>query len=160
MIRKAKLSDAEAIKRIIGIHAKKGKMLPRPIYEIYEAIRDFYIAEESGKVVGCMAIHIYGKEYKPGRAGEDVLGEIRSLAVLPEKQGQGIGRELVGRAIEDVKELGVTKVFTLTYVADFFEKLGFKKIGNPELPQKIWSDCKGCVKFPDECDETAMAVDV
>ena len=160
MIRKATMDDVESIKRIINLHAKKGKMLPRPTYEIYEAIRDFYVAEAGGKVVGCCAVHIYGREYSASGAGENVLGEIRSLAVMPDMQGQNIGTDLVENAIKDVKSIGVTRVFTLTYVADFFKKLGFSELNRHELPQKIWSDCKGCVKFPDECDETAMAKDV
>ncbi len=66
MIRKATIGDVDSIKQIINAHANRGLMLPRATYELYETIRDFYVAEENGIVVGCCAIHIYGKEYKDG----------------------------------------------------------------------------------------------
>ncbi|VVB59241.1 Amino-acid acetyltransferase [uncultured archaeon] len=160
MIRKAAIGDVEAIKSIINAHAKKGLMLPRATYEVYETIRDFYVAQENRKVIGCCAIHIYGREYKDNTITEHVLGELRSLAVLPANQGNDVGTELVEYAISDVKSIGITKVFTLTYVKDFFKKMKFWEIKRHELPQKIWSDCKGCIKFPDECDETAMVREI
>ncbi len=160
LVRKAVITDAEDIKAIIMLHAKKGRMLPRALYEIYEDIRAFHIAEENGTLIGCCAAHIYGREYTPEKTGESVLAEIKSLAVLPKKQHHGIGTLLVKHTLEEVKSLGVTKVFTLTYVSEFFKKMGFKEIKKSDLPQKIWSDCRGCMKFPDECDETAMVVEI
>ncbi|MCK5234127.1 MAG: N-acetyltransferase [Candidatus Aenigmarchaeota archaeon] len=159
-IRKAVIRDAEDIRAIIAIHAKKGRMLPRALYEIYEDIRAFHVAEENGVVVGCSAAHIYGREYTPENAGKNVLAEIKSLAVLPKKHHHGIGTLLVKQVLDEAKSLGVTKVFTLTYASEFFKKMGFKEIHKSELPQKIWSDCRSCMKFPDECDEIAMVVEL
>ena len=83
------------------------------------------------------------------------MAEIKSLAVKEECKGQGIGRMLVEKSIEGLKELGVTKVFTLTYSVGFFEKLGFNVVEKKKLPQKIWTECVYCPKFPD-CGEEAM----
>lgn len=159
IIRKATIRDAEDIRAIIAIHAKKGLMLPRALYEIYEDIRAFHVAEENGTVVGCSAAHIYGREYTKN-AGKSVLAEIKSLAVLPKKHHHGIGTLLVKHVLDEAKSLGVTKVFTLTYASEFFKKMGFKETLKSELPQKIWSDCRSCIKFPDECDEIAMVVEL
>ena len=98
---------------------------------------------------GCCALHI---------AWEN-LAEIKSLAVDESKQRKGIGVELVKQALEDAKNLKVKRVFALTYVPEFFEKLGFKRIEHAELPHKIWSECIKCVKFPD-CAENALAMDI
>ncbi|MFP4087465.1 MAG: GNAT family N-acetyltransferase, partial [Desulfobacteraceae bacterium] len=55
----------------------------------------------------------------------------------------------------EARSLGIKKVFTLTYVPDFFVKMGFEEIEKAVLPHKIWADCLKCPKFPD-CDEIAM----
>ncbi len=148
MIRRATLGDIKDIQGLINFYAKKDEMLPRSLNELYENIRDFFVYEKGGKVLGCVALHV---------AWED-LAEIKSLAVLEAKQKQKIGSLLVKIAFEDAEKLKVKRVFALTYVPAFFEKLGFKKVEHSQLPHKIWSECIKCVKFPD-CQETALVKD-
>jgi len=146
-VRKAKISDAQRIQYLINEYAKQGLMLPRPISSIYESIRDFWVYEENGEILGTCALTIFWND----------LAEIRSLAVDPRHTGRGIGTALVKKALEEAKEFGICRVFTLTYQVKFFEKLGFKVIDKNTLPHKIWRDCINCVKFPN-CDETAMEI--
>jgi amino-acid N-acetyltransferase len=61
----------------------------------------------------------------------------------------------VQKCLSEAKDLQVERVFVLTYVPDFFRKIGFVDIDKKELPHKIWTDCLNCVKFPD-CDETSL----
>lgn len=149
MIRKATIKDINSIQKLINFYAKKDKMLPRSLNELYENIRDFFVYEDKGKVLGCCALHV----------AWDNLAEIKSLAVLKPKQKKGIGTLLVKLAIEDAKRLAVKQVFALTYAPSFFKKFGFKKVEHSELPHKIWSECIKCVKFPD-CDENALVLDI
>ncbi|WP_457681342.1 N-acetyltransferase [Thermovibrio sp.] len=149
LVRKAKITDAERIQFLINEYAKLGLMLPRSIQSIYENIRDFWVYEEEGKVLGVCALTIFWSD----------LAEIRSLAVDPEHTRRGIGTALVKRALSEAKEFGIPRVFTLTYQVKFFEKLGFKVIDKEKLPHKIWRDCINCVKFPN-CDETAMEIEL
>jgi amino-acid N-acetyltransferase len=149
MIRKATIEDIKDMQELINFYAKQDRMLPRSLNELYENIRDFFVYEEAGKILGCCALHI---------AWED-LAEVKSLAVGEASQKKGIGAMLVKQALEDAKKLKVKRVFALTYVAEFFEKLGFKRIEHAELPHKIWSECIKCVKFPD-CAENALALDI
>mgnify|MGYP001565172746 CR=1 FL=1 len=120
-------------------------MLPRSLNELYENIRDFWVAQENNKVIGCSALHI----------SWDDLAEIKSLAVEKNKQGLGIGKELVGACINEAGELGAKKIFVLTYQPEYFKRLGFKRIKNSELPHKIWAECINCPKFPN-CQEIAL----
>ncbi len=145
VIRKACVGDARAIHSLIDVYARRGEMLRRPIEEIYRFLRDYLVIEEEGEIVGVCALHIY----------DDELAEIRSLAVAEEWKGRGLGRTLVEKALEEARDLGVKRVFTLTYVPEFFEKLGFSRIDKTLLPQKIWRDCITCKKLP-ECDEIAL----
>ena len=149
MIRKATIEDIKDMQELINFYAKTDRMLPRSLNELYENIRDFFVYEEAGKILGCCALHIAWES----------LAEVKSLAVDESKQKKGIGVMLVKEALEDAKKLKVKKVFALTYVPLFFEKLGFKRIEHAELPHKIWSECIKCVKFPD-CAENALALDI
>ena len=86
----------------------------------------------------------------------DNIGEIRTVAVSPERIGQGLGRQIVEYLVKDAYVLELPQVFTLTYKPAFFEKLGFSLVDKKDLPHKVWQDCLNCPKFPD-CDEIALA---
>jgi len=161
IFRKAKIGDAMKIKKIIDAYAKKSIMLFRPIYAIYGDIRDFFVAEEEKKIIGCCALHVLGKEYCPGRRGS-VLAEVRALAVLKEEHGKGIGTQLVKACINEAKEMEIDKVFTLTTKKNvpFFQNIGFKETNKTELPQKIWQECINCPRFPVDCNEISLALKV
>ncbi|MFN4196407.1 MAG: N-acetyltransferase [Caldimicrobium sp.] len=144
-IRKAKLSDVKYIYKLILHFSKKGDVIPRPLSELYEKVREFFVAEEKDLIIGACSLHILWED----------LAEIRSLVVNEENQGKGIGKKLVEAAISDARDLGIPKVFVLTTNPDFFKKLGFKEVSKQELPQKVWADCIKCSKFPD-CDEIPL----
>jgi len=145
MIRKAKIKDIKQIQALIGCFARLDVMLPRSLNELYENIRDFWIYEDKGKVVACAALHI----------SWDDLAEIKSLAVAKNKQGKGIGRDLVTACLAEAKVIGAKKIFVLTYKPEFFKKLGFKRIKQSDLPHKIWAECINCSKFPN-CREVPL----
>ena len=144
-VRKARLVDAKAIHTLINSAAAKGAVMPRSLSEIYESIRDFLVAEENGKAVGCCGLHI---------AWEN-LAEIRSLVVLPAQQKKGVGAKLLQATLKEAKRLALPKVFALTNQPEFFQKHGFERISRKSLPHKIWGDCLKCPKFP-KCDEVAL----
>jgi amino-acid N-acetyltransferase len=130
-------------------YASNGMMLSRSLSELYEAIRDFYVWEENGVVVGTVCLHICWED----------LAEVRSLAVDENYEGRGIGRKLVEACLQEARQIGLKKVFALTYKDQFFAKLGFHLIEKSQLPHKIWGDCIKCPKFPD-CDEIAMSIEL
>lgn len=145
MIRKARTEDVEEIKQIIDFWANKGQMLSRPLSEIYDYLRDYYVFLEEGWIAGVCAMHICWED----------LAEVRSLAIREEHRKKKIGKRLVEACISEKEILGICKIFVLTYQPAFFQKLGFQKIDRATLPHKIWADCIKCPKFPD-CDEVAL----
>ena len=149
LIRKAKLSDSEAMHKLVNYYAKKGLMLPRSRSALYEYIRNYSVMEDNGEVIGVGALSILWSD----------LAEVRTLAVKENYAGQGIGKQLVEHFLAEAKELGIKKVFTLTYQTEFFEKCGFKTISKDDMPHKIWKDCLNCPKFPN-CDEVLMVIDI
>lgn len=143
--RNALLSDAYSIHAIIQPYADLGTLLPRSVPELCENVRDFVVAEDGSRIVGCGALHLYGRH----------LAEIRSIAVAPESKGRGVGRILVEALLAEAGRHSVTCVCLFTRVPSFFGHLGFEIARREELPDKIYKDCVCCPKLF-ECDEIAM----
>jgi amino-acid N-acetyltransferase len=152
MIRKALIEDVRHIHKLLSHYANQGLLLPRSLSELYDHLRDFFVAiDPSGEnhIVGACAL---------GICWED-LAEIRSLAVVENRKGRGIGSQLVEACMHEARSLGLKRIFTLTYSPEFFIRLGYKEVEKSILPHKIWADCLKCPKFPD-CDEIAMVIEI
>ncbi len=152
MLRKARIGDVKTIHKLINVSAGKGEMLPRSLMDIYGSLRDFfvYFSEQDGEIIGVCAMNITWEN----------LAEIRSLYVAELRRKEGLGRKLVEACISEAITLELYRVFTLTYQHEFFLKLGFKDIDRATLPQKVWSDCLRCPKYPDFCDEISMIMEL
>jgi amino-acid N-acetyltransferase len=144
-IEKACIKDVSQMHHLINYFADKDEMLARPLSEIYENIRDYFVVREGDEVIACVALHVMWED----------LAEIKSLAVAENSQQQGIGNELVKACLDEAKELGLSTIFCLTYKPSFFERVGFSQIDKMELPHKVWTECFRCPKFPN-CDEVAL----
>jgi amino-acid N-acetyltransferase len=143
--RKATLRDIPALLHLINGYAAQGIMLPRTEFEMSENIRDFTVVYDGSRLLGCGALHFY----------TPVSGEIRSLAVAPNRKAGGIGRLLVEALEDEAIHNDLHAIFAFTYVPDFFRKLGFHQVDRGLLPLKVWRDCRTCPKF-ECCDEIAV----
>lgn len=163
VIRRATLSDVEAMHALINHFADEGLMLPKARSSLYQNIRDFYVAEAGvpptqtsaaaggegrGTLIGCGALHVIWVD----------LGEIRSLAVAESFQKDGVGRRIAGALLREADSLRLPRVFALTYQKSFFEHLGFVEVDKTSMPHKVWGECMDCPKFPN-CDEVAVVRD-
>jgi amino-acid N-acetyltransferase len=144
-IEKAKIGDVPQIHKLVNSFAGKGDMLARPLSEIYENLRDFFVFKQGKKVVACVALHVSWSD----------LAEVKALAVAEDQQMKGLGAQLISACLKEAKELEIPIVFCLTYKDVFFEKQGFIRVDKMKLPKKVWTECFHCPKFPD-CDEVAM----
>jgi len=148
-LRHALVSDVAAIHKLINYFAGRDEMLPRSLNELYENLRDFFVIENGDDVVGCCALHVTWGD----------LAEVKGLAVRENHQGKRLGDLLVRACLEDAKGLGLTRLFVLTYIPDYFQRFGFRPVDKSELPQKVWSECIRCPKFPD-CGEISMMLNL
>jgi len=128
-IRKAVINDVHSIHNILTYYAENNLMLPRSLSALYDHLRDYFVLE--GDEQGQRIRGVCGL----GICWED-LAEIRSLAVTKDQQGKGAGSRLVEKCLEEARDLGLKKVFVLTYVPSFFKKLGFKEVEKSALPIK------------------------
>ena len=131
---------------LVADQVREGVILPRSDDEVATNIRSYILAEEEGEIVGYGALHIHSPR----------LAEIRSLIVASEYRGRSVGRGIVEEALREAERLGVLEVLVLTYLPEFFRKLGFSEIAKESIPEhKIWADCIKCVHFPN-CNEVSL----
>ena len=148
-LRRATLKDVPGIARIMSEYVAQGVLLPRPVGELYQCIREFRVAEANGEIVACCALRLLW----------DDLGEVRSLAVRPDFHGSGLGARLVAAVVEDARALEVPRMIALTREVPFFERCGFTVISRDRLPRKVWADCVRCPRRH-ACDEVAVVLDL
>ena len=153
LIRPATMADVPEIHRLINYHAEYNRMLFRSHANLYEHLRDFFVAVESNdgreQVVACAALELVWRD----------MGEIKSLAVADEMRGHGFGTKLVKATLDEARRLKLTCVFALTRETRFFENLGFRVVPRETLPHKVWTDCVQC-PMQTNCDEIAMVIDL
>jgi len=119
LVRRARTADVPAIKAIVDIYAGSGrKLLAKELVTLYEDVQDFQVAELDGQVVGCGALHVLWSD----------IAEVRTLAVHPEHAKHRIGRQLLEALIDTARELGLSRLFALTFHTEFFGRAGFVPI--------------------------------
>jgi amino-acid N-acetyltransferase len=143
--RKAILPDARHIYDLICAYSADGTLLPRTLPEICENVRDFVVLEDSGQIIGCGALHLYGTH----------LAEIRSITVGAQAQGRGGGSLIMRALMAEAKRQKVDCICLFTRTPDFFGRQGFRTVQREDLPDKLYKDCHVCPRFF-KCDEVAM----
>jgi amino-acid N-acetyltransferase len=125
-LRPARTSDVRDIRRLVAPYAERRILIAKDPVAYYEGIQQFVVAELDGEVVGCGALHVFWED----------VAEVRTVAVSEHARGHGVGGMIVDRLIADARELGVSRVFCLTFETDFFARHGFVLLeGNPVSPQ-------------------------
>lgn len=123
VVRTARTPDVTEIKALVDRYAGSGRhLLAKDLVSLYEDVQDFQVAELDGRVIGCGALHVLWAD----------LGEIRTLAVHPDMRGRGFGDPLLSALVARARELGLARLFALTFQVSFFERHGFTEIdGSP-----------------------------
>ncbi len=125
-LRRARVADVPVIHDLIERYAGARILLAKERVQLYEDVQDFWVAELGGTVVGCGAVHPLWED----------IAEIRTVAVDPDTRNRGVGAAIMERLIMTVRELGIARVFVLTFEVSFFERLGFREIeGTPVTPE-------------------------
>jgi amino-acid N-acetyltransferase len=149
-LRRATVADIAGIAGVMAGYVEDGSLLPRSTGELYRSVREFHVAlDADGRVVACAALRVLWSD----------LGEVRSLAVRPEAHGQGLGKALVARTLDDARELGLGRVIALTREVAFFERCGFSVAARETMPEKVWTDCVACPRRH-ACDEIAVEIEL
>ena len=129
-IRWARTPDVRAIRAIVAPMAQSRVLIAKEAVTYFEALQQFRVAELDGQVVGCGALHVMWED----------LAEIRTLAVRPEAKGAGVGSALLDALVEDARQLGVRRLFCLTFEVDFFRRHGFEPIEGQAVDPEVYAE--------------------
>lgn len=130
VIRPAKTSDVKAIRKLVDSYAAPGQMLSKETVTLYESVQEFIVAEQDGEIVGCGALHILWED----------LAEVRTVAVQKERQNQGVGHQILEAIIKRAREVGVERIFCLTFQTDFFGHHGFEPIEGTPVDAEVFDE--------------------
>jgi amino-acid N-acetyltransferase len=128
IVRQARTRDVQVIRALIDQNVGSRRLLDKHTVNLYEDIQEFCVAESSvdGSVVGCGALHVMWED----------LAEIRTVAVQESSRGAGVGHLIVDELLSRARQLGVARVFVLTFAVSFFAVHGFTEIfGTPVAPE-------------------------
>lgn len=129
-VRGARTSDIDAIADLCGPLIESRVLLGKERVELYESVQEFAVAERAGKIVGCGALHVMWQD----------LGEVRTLAVSQELQGQGIGKLILSELLDRARTLGLSRIFCLTFEVDFFAANGFEVITDTPVAPEVYAE--------------------
>ena len=129
VVRPARTSDIKKIRSIVDSYADQRRLLSKETVTLYEGVQEFTVAEVNGEVVGCGALHVLWED----------LAEVRTVAVVESMQGKGIGHAILESILNKAKEIGVKKVFCLTFETKFFGSHGFNEIQGAPVESDVYT---------------------
>ena len=128
-VRRARTSDVAQIQRLVDPYVRDKILLGKDTVVFYEAVQEFRVAvTPDGTLIGCGALHVIWED----------LGEVRTLAASVEWRGRGVGHALLERLEDDARELGLSRLFCLTFEVDFFGRHGFEDMGEETVDPHIY----------------------
>ncbi|GAA2685457.1 MULTISPECIES: amino-acid N-acetyltransferase [Actinoplanes] len=129
LIRRARTGDVKAIRSLVDTYTTDRRLLSKATVTLYESVQEFWVAvDEDDAVAGCGALHVMWED----------LAEIRTVAVHPDRRGRKIGHKIVEVLLEQARELGVRRVFCLTFETHFFGSFGFTEIDGAPVPHPVY----------------------
>jgi amino-acid N-acetyltransferase len=128
LVRRARTADIPAMRQLVDTYSAQRILLSKATVTLYEDVQEFVVAEIDGRLVGCGALHVLWED----------LAEVRTLAVDPDLQGHGIGGALLQHLLTTARELGVARVFTLTFETEFFARHGFVEINGTPVSHEVY----------------------
>ena len=129
-VRRARTADVRAIRDLVEPLTATRVLVAKDAVAYYEGLQQFRVAEVDGRVLGCGALHVLWED----------LAEVRTLAVHQDALGQGIGGRVLEVLLQDARDLGIERVFCLTFEVAFFGRHGFAPIEGQAVPPEVYAE--------------------
>ena len=129
-IRPAQTSDIKGIRQLIDSYAPQGRLLTKETVTLYESVQEFTVAVDGDEVVGCGALHVLWED----------LAEVRTVAVAENIRGQGVGHQILESILSRAQNLGIKRIFCLTFETEFFGRHGFAIIEGTPVEPEVYSE--------------------
>jgi amino-acid N-acetyltransferase len=137
-VRPARTSDVPFIQELVEPLVQRRILLGKDRVLFYESVQEFRVAESpDGEPIGCGALHVMWED----------LAEVRTLAVADEWLHKGVGHALLERIESDARELGLSRLFCLTFEIDFFTRHGFEPMSEDIVGADVFAEL---ARSPDE----------
>lgn len=137
-VRRARTSDVREIQRIVEPLVQRRILLGKDLVVLFEDVQEFRVAElGDGTLIGCGALHVIWED----------IGEVRTLAVLDDWRHHQVGHALLERIEADARELGLSRLFCLSFETAFFGAHGYEEIGEGVVDADVYAEL---VRSPDE----------
>lgn len=105
---------------------------------------DFVLAVRDEDLIGAAALERYGD-----------YGLLRSVAVIADEHGRGLGTALTQQLIDRARADGLRGLVLLTETAqDFFPRFGFRRIDRAAVPLPV----QASIEFKSACPQSAVAM--
>ena len=137
LVRRARTADVHAVRELVDTYADDRRLLSKATVVLYEDVQEFHVVEDDGDVIACGALHVMWED----------LAEVRTLAVAPSHHGRGVGSALLTRLLEAARDLGVSRVFCLTFETEFFARHGFEVVSDVPVDPAVAAEL---LQSPDE----------
>ncbi|MFZ1670867.1 MAG: amino-acid N-acetyltransferase [Candidatus Nanopelagicales bacterium] len=132
VIRPARTTDVATIRRLVDTFSPDRRLLSKATVALYEDVPEFLVADIDGRVVGCGALHVMWED----------LAEVRTLAVAPDSLGKGVGSAMLCALLARANDIGVKRVFVLTFEVEFFQRFGFSEIDGTPVTHEVFEQLK------------------
>jgi amino-acid N-acetyltransferase len=130
-VRRARTGDVRGIRALVDANVRSGRLLDKATVTLYEDIQEFWVAaDEDGRIAGCGALHVMWED----------LAEIRTVAVADGQHGRGIGNQIVLALLDAARDVGVRRVFVLTFAVEFFRRHGFAEIEGQATTPEVYAE--------------------
>ena len=129
-IRRARTADVRGIRSLVAPLAERRVLVSKEAVTYYEGVHEFRVAELDGRIVGCGALHVMWED----------LAEIRTLAVADDQLGTGLGGRILEELVQDARDLGVQRLFCLTFETDFFIRHAFEPIEGQAVSHEVYAE--------------------
>jgi amino-acid N-acetyltransferase len=130
VVRPATTHDVKVVRELIDLYSLQRRLLTKETVTLFESVQEFSVAEIDSRVIGCGALHVMWED----------LAEVRTLAVLEEFRGRGVGKRILGDLIERAKKIGVKRLFCLTFETEFFARHGFVEIEGAPVEPDVYKE--------------------
>ena len=129
-VRSARPADVRAMQELIEPYVRRRLLLGKELVTLYEAVQEFVVAERGGRIVGCGALHVLWED----------LGEVRTLAVREGIVGRGVGHAMLEALEARARDLGLVRLFCLTFETDFFGRHGYVEVGEEVVTPDVFAE--------------------
>ena len=130
-VRPARATDIPAVHALRQPWVEQGVLLGREKVEMYEQVQEMILAvDENDVVVGCGALHVMWQD----------LAEIRSVVIDAHLQRKGIGHIIIDALVARATQLGIKRIFCLTFETEFFGRHGFETIADTPVDEETFAE--------------------